>query len=69
MAQEKNYKLKRSVCPKCDGTVRLADSVFLEIDTKARNEFKNEAFDHNLLVQEVTMKDYKQDKYEWCECD
>ena len=62
-------QMKRSVCPSCKGTVRIAGAKFLENNTKARNEFKSEVFDHNLNVEEMTLSKYQEVEYPFCDCD
>lgn len=60
--------VKVSVCPDCNNWVRVADKQFLEENTTARNEFKNEVFEHNLEVKEVPVKDFKRDYKDICSC-
>lgn len=69
MSDTDNNIVKVSVCNICNNWVRVADKKYLDSDTKARNEFKNEAFEHNLEVKELSFKEFKKDFDDMCSCE
>ena len=60
--------VKLSLCGVCGGIVRVAVKHYLDSNTKARNEFKNEVMEHNLLVKEQPLIEYQKENTDWCKC-
>jgi len=64
--EDKNVKIKISQCQVCGGNVRIAVLHMMTDETKA--DFKNEAFENNLSIKEVPLKEYRETKYTHCLC-
>lgn len=63
---EERVKIKLSVCSKCEGIVRA--SVVHTMNLKEKNEFAREVMKYNLSVQEIPLKEYRNQDKNWCEC-
>jgi len=55
--EEKDVKVKMSVCPECGNSIRLA--VEHMMDTKSKNEFAKEVMKYDLQVKTITLEEYR----------
>jgi hypothetical protein len=63
-----NKKLKVSFCQK-GHWVRSAADEYINNNLKARNEFQKEVFSYDLSVKTMTVKEFNDGEYEYCNCD
>lgn len=60
--------IKSSHCPICGNLIQAAGKEHLKANTKARNDFKNDVFKHNLVVKEMPLAEFKAKNYQmYCE--
>ena len=62
---EEEVIVKKSVCGKCDGDVRVAIAHMMK--TKDKNEFAKEAMKYNLSIKEQPLLEYRANS-KWCSC-
>jgi diaminopimelate epimerase len=55
--EEKDVKVKMSVCPECGNAIRVA--VEHTMTTKIKNEFTNEVMKHDLRVKTISLEEYR----------
>ena len=55
--QEKDVKIKMSVCPECGNAIRVA--VEHTMDTKSKNEFMKEVMKLDLQVKTISLEEYR----------
>lgn len=55
--EEKDVKVKMSICPECGNAIRVA--VEHTMDTKMRNEFMKEVMEFDLQVKTVSLAEYR----------
>lgn len=55
--EEKNVKVKMSVCPECGNAIRVA--VEHTMTTKSKNEFAKEVMKHDLQVKTISLEEYR----------
>lgn len=65
--KDEDVIVKRSICSKCQGLVRVA--VKNTMDAKSKREFAKEVFQYNLSVSEISLEDFHKEKSDWCSCD
>ena len=63
---EKDVKVKISICQKCNGIIRAA--VVHQMCTKSKNDFFIEVMKYDLSVKTVSLLEYREDKSGWCNC-
>lgn len=55
--EDKDVKVKMSVCPECGNAIRVA--VEHEMDATSRFEFAEEVMDFNLQVRTISLEEYR----------
>ena len=55
--EDKDVKIKMSVCPECGNAIRIA--VEHEMDTKSKNEFAKEVMKYDLQVKTISLEQYR----------
>ncbi|OJV50532.1 MAG: hypothetical protein BGO31_14310 [Bacteroidetes bacterium 43-16] len=55
--EDKDVKIKMSVCPECGNAVRVA--VEHTMTTKSKKEFSNEVMNHDLQVKTISLEEYR----------
>jgi hypothetical protein len=55
--EEKDVKVKMSVCPECGNAIRVA--VEHTMTTKSKNEFAKEVMKHDLQVKTISLEEYR----------
>ena len=64
--EEKDVKVKISVCPECGNAIRVA--VEHTMTTKSKNEFAKEVMQYNLSVKQQPLLEYHKSNTKWCGC-
>ena len=54
---DKDVKIKMSVCPECGNAIRVA--VEHTMDNKSRNEFAKEVMEYDLQVKTISLEEYR----------
>ena len=66
--EDKDVKIKMSVCPECGNAIRVA--VEHTMDTKSKNEFAKEVMKYDLQVKTISLEEYRSSKVEmYCKDD
>jgi hypothetical protein len=68
--EDKDVKVKMSVCPNCGNTIRMA--IEHTMTTKSKNEFMKEVMSNNLQVKTISLEEYRSSDIQmYCkeECD
>ena len=66
--EDKNVKIKMSVCPECGNAIRVA--VEHTMDTKSNNEFAKEVMKYDLQVKTISLEEYRSSKIQmYCKDD
>lgn len=60
--EDKDVKIKMSVCPECGNAIRMA--VEHEMTTKSKNEFAKEVMNYDLQVKTISLEEYRKSKIE-----
>lgn len=55
--EDKDVKIKMSVCPECHNAIRVA--VEHTMDTKSKNEFAKEVMKYDLQVKTISLEEYR----------
>lgn len=55
--EEKDVKVKMSVCPECGNAIRVA--VEHTMTTKSKNEFAKEVMKYDLQVKTISLEEYR----------
>lgn len=55
--EERDVKVKMSICPECGNAIRVA--VEHTMDTKSKNEFAKEVMKHDLQVKTISLDEYR----------
>ena len=55
--EEKDVKVKMSVCPECGNAIRVAVEHTMTI--KSKNEFAEEVMKHDLQVKTISLEEYR----------
>jgi diaminopimelate epimerase len=55
--EDKDVKIKMSVCPECGNAIRVA--VEHTMDRKSKNEFAQEVMQFDLQVKTISLEDYR----------
>ena len=55
--EEKDVKVKMSICPDCGNAIRVA--VEHTMDTKSKNEFAKEVMKNDLQVKTISLEEYR----------
>jgi hypothetical protein len=55
--EDKNVKIKMSVCPECGNAICVA--VEHTMDTKSKNEFAKEVMKYDLQVKTISLEEYR----------
>lgn len=55
--EEKDVKVKMSVCPECGNSCRIA--VEHTMDKQSKKEFMKEVLNHNLDVKTISLEEYR----------
>ena len=55
--EEKDVKVKMSVCPECGNAIRVA--VEHTMTTQSKNEFAKEVMTHDLQVKTISLEEYR----------
>ena len=55
--EEKDVKIKMSICPECGSANRVAAEHTMT--TKSRNEFAKEVMQHDLQVKTISLEEYR----------
>lgn len=64
--EDKDVKIKMSVCPTCGNAIRVA--VEHKMDRKSKNAFAKEVVENNLLVKTLSLEEYRNSNIEmYCE--
>ena len=60
--EDKDVKIKMSVCPECGNAIRVA--VEHEMTVKSKNSFAKEVMKHDLQVKTISLEEYRNSKVE-----
>lgn len=55
--EEKDVKVKMSVCPECGNAIRVA--IEHTMTAKSKNEFAKEVMNHDLQVKTISLEEYR----------
>lgn len=55
--EEKDVKVKMSICPECGNAIRVA--VEHTMTTKTKNEFAKEVMKYDLQVKTISLEEYR----------
>lgn len=62
MSEDKDVKIKMSVCPECGNAIRVA--VEHTMDRKSKNEFAKEVMQYDLQVKTISLEEYRKSNVE-----
>jgi len=66
--EDKDVKIKMSVCPECGNAIRIA--VEHTMNNKSRSEFSKEVMKHDLQVKTISLEEYRNSNIEmYCKND
>ncbi len=55
--EDKDVKIKMSICPECGNAIRVA--VEHTMDIKSKNEFAKEVMKYDLQVKTISLEEYR----------